>query len=319
MTVPTNTTQSYDVTGNVYDIEDIVYDISPTDTPFFSACEAIDADNLLHQWQTDSLAAATKDNAVVEGDDPTADDMTATTMLSNTCQLMDKLVITSTSQKAIKTYGHGNEHDYQILKRAKELKRDVEKALLSENAEVTGDATTARKLGGIESWITTNDSRGTGGADGGLGNTAPTDASAANCRAFTEDLLQNVLQACFDQGGDPDKIYVGGYNKRQMSSFTGGTTKTQEMGGGKRTLVTAYDIYVSDWGQLEIIPSRNSRTRSALVLQSDMWKVAYLQRFNSTPLAKTGHSLKELLAVELTLVSANEAASGIVADLTTSA
>lgn len=315
MTVPTNTQQTYATIGNRYDIEEAVYMITPTDTPFLSACEAVDADNVLHQWQTDALAAATADNAVVEGDDPDADAATATTMLSNTNQLMDKVARVSSSQRASSNYGRGDELDYQVMKRSKELKKDLESALLSNNAEVTGDATTARKMGGIESWLTSNDSRGTGGSDGGLGNTAATDAIVANTRAFTEDLLKTVLQSCYTNGGDPDKIYVGAFNKQAMSAFTGNATKMIDVNAKK--LVAAVDVYVSDFGTLEVLPSRQSRSRTALVLQSDMWAVAYLQRFGSQPLAKTGHSDRELLSVEATLVSRNEAASGVVADLTT--
>jgi hypothetical protein len=314
MTVPTNTYQAIDATGRREDLTDVIYDLTPTDTPFLSAIEAVEARNMLHEWQTDALAAASADNAVIDGDDPSADAATATTRLSNSTQLMDKVAIVSSRQRAIVSAGRRDELAYQVVKRSRELKRDVESALLSNNAEAKDtDGSTAQKMGGIESWLTSNVSRGTSGSNGGTGDTAATDGTA---RDFTEAMLAAVLQSCWENGGDPSMILVGGFNKRKISeNFSGFATRTHE--AGTRTIEAASDVYVSDYGWLDIVPSRFSRARSALIVQPDMAAVAYLQPFKLEPLAKSGHSEKRMLSVECTLEMRNQAAHGVAADLTT--
>ena len=145
-----------------------------------------------------------------------------TVRLSNTCNISDKLPRVSGTQMAVNTAGRKDELAYQIVKVAKELRRDMESILLANNAEVTGNATTARETGGIGSWITTNSSVGTGGSDGSLGNTARTDGTQ---RAVTEAQLKSVLASCWDAGGDPDCVMVGSFNKQAMSGFTGNATR----------------------------------------------------------------------------------------------
>lgn len=314
MTVPSNTQVSYSTVGNREDLEDRIFMVSPTDTPFISSVDAVDANQPLHEWQIDALASADSTNAVREGDDATTDAFSATTRLSNTCQISDKVVRVSGTQQSILSAGRRNELDYQTVKRALELRRDMETILLLNQQEVTGDETTARKMGSIESWYTTNDSRGSGGSQGGLGNTTATDANTP--RAFTEALLKNVIRLCFDAGGDPDTIMVGSFNKQQASTFTGNATKFKDV--VDRRLVTEVAIYESDFGQMRVLPNRFQRAETAHVLQMDMWAVAYLRRPRQVPLAKTGDSERRQLLAEYTLVSRNEAASGVIADLTTS-
>ena len=214
---------------------------------------------------------------------------------------------------AVNTAGRKDELAYQIVKVAKELRRDMESILLANNAEVTGNTTTARETGGIGSWITTNSSAGTGGSDGSLGNTARTDGTQ---RAVTEAQLKSVLASCWDAGGDPDCVMVGSFNKQAMSGFTGNATRFK--GAADKQLVAAIDIYSSDFGDVEIVPSRFSRAREALVLQKDMWGTAFLRPVTMMELSKTGDSERRLLLAEYALEARNEAASGIIADLTTS-
>ena len=266
------------------------------------------------EWQTDALAAASATNAVIEGDDATTDASTATTRLGNYTQISDKVARVTGTQRAVDSAGRSDEMAYQVMKRAEELKRDVESALLANNAQVAGNDTTARETGGIGSWIATNDDLGSGGASPtGDGTDARTDGTQ---RAFAEADLKTVLAACWDQGGEPDTIMVGSFNKQALSGFSGGATRTIE--SGEKKLVNAIDVYVGDFQDLVVIPNRFQRARDALVLEMDKWKFATLRDFQKAPLAKTGDTDREQILVEYALVSSNEAASGMVADLTTS-
>ena len=308
-----DTFDTYDSIGEREDLSDVIYNISPTDTPFLSSASKTQATAVLHEWQTDSLAAAVTNNAVIEGDEATADAITATTRLSNSCQILDKVVTISGTQEAVDKAGRASEIAYQIAKKAKELKRDLESTLTSNNQEVTGGSGTARQLGALGSWIATNDVFGAGGASGSAGNTARTNGTQ---RAFTEAQLKSVIKSVWNSGGNPQIIMVGPFNKQKLSGFTGNSTRFDA--GADATLYTSVDVYASDFGQTQVVPNRFSRDREASVLDMDMWGVAFLRDFSMHELAKTGDTEKRQLLVECTLESRNEAASGMIADLTTS-
>ena len=313
MAQPTNTFDTYDSIGEREDLSDVIYNISPTDTPFLSSAAKTQATAVLHEWQTDSLAAAVTNNQVIEGDDATAEAISATTRLSNSCQIMDKVIAITGTQEAVDKAGRASEIAYQIAKKAKELKRDLEASLTSNNAEVTGSATAARVAGGLRSWVATNDVMGTSGTSGGAGNTAATNGTQ---RAFTESLLKTVIKSVWNAGGNPTMIMVGPFNKQKLSGFTGNSTRFDA--GADATLYTSVDVYASDFGQLQVVPNRFSRDRDAWVLDMDFWGVAFLRDFTMHDLAKTGDAEKRQLLLEATLESRNEAASGHVADITTS-
>lgn len=315
MTQPAGTYATNDMIGIREDLSDVIYNIAPVETPFMSMIPHVKATQMNHEWQTDSLAAAAA-NAVIEGDDVAAGASTPTTRLGNITQLSHKAARVTSRARAVNTAGRADELVYQMeLKRARELRRDVETALLSNKPKVTGNDTTAPELAGIGAWIATNSSTGATGSV-----PSPVDGSDARNdgtqRLFTEDLLKNVLKLCYDAGGYPDKLLVGAFNRQIASTFT--INKTVMQKAEDSTLHATFSVYDSDFGSLTIIPDRFMRSRDALVLQTDMWAFATLQDFHSYDLAKTGHSDARVVAVEYTLEARNEAASGGVFDLTTS-
>lgn len=314
MAQPTNTFSTYDANGNREDLADIIYDISPTATPFLSAIAKVTATATNHEWQTDSLAAADAGNARIQGDDATTTATSPTTRLGNYTQISDKVPRVTRTQRVVDSAGRGDELDYQIMKRGKELKRDMETILLANNAKVVGNDTTAAELAGVPAWLATNtDFGGTGADPTGDGTDARTDGTQ---RAFTETQLKSVIQGCWDNGGEPDMIMLGSFNKQALSAFTGNAER--RIDAQDRELVATVDIYVSDFGQMRVVANRFQRARDCLVLQTDLWALAELDSFKEVPLAKTGDSDRVQLICEYTLESRNEAGSGIVADLTTS-
>jgi hypothetical protein len=311
----TGTYSTYDAKGEREDLADIIYSISPTDTPFMSGIGKSKATAVFHEWQTDALAAAASDNYQIEGDEISFSAPSATTRIGNRTQISRKSVIVSGTLDSVSKAGRNNELAYQISKASKELKRDMETSLTANQAPVTGDDSTARRLAGIESWIKTNSDKGGGsGADPGTsGTNARTDG---NQRAFTESQLKSVIKKCWDEGGDPSMIMLGSFNKQVLSGFTGGSTRFDP--AENKRLVAAVDVYESDFGAMTVVPNRFSRSRSAYVIQPDMFGVAFLRDFQLMDLAKTGDATKQALLAEYTLVSKNEKASGGIFDLTTS-
>lgn len=313
---PTGTHATNDMIGMREDLTDVIYDISPVETPFLSSVAHTEATAVLHEWQTHSLTAAAN-NAAIEGDDAPQTSATVTTRLTNRTQISTKDARVSGSGRAVDTAGRADELDFQVLKRGQELKRDMETALLANKIKVTGNDTLARELAGIESWIATNTSFGSGGAD----PTTPDGTDARDDgtqRAFLESMLKEVLREAAESGGNPNVIMVGSFNRQKVSGFTGNSTSTQR--AEDKTLHATFSVYESDFGELNVIFNRFQRTRSALVLEMDKWAVPFLTGRNMVTfdIAKTGDSDAKQILSEYTLEARNEAASGIVADLTTS-
>ena len=317
MATPANTTSTYDAIGNREDLSDIIYDISPTQTPFISGISRNDATATNHEWQTDSLATAVSNNAVIEGEDAATTAAVASVRLGNYTQISDKVPRVTRTQRQIDSAGRGDELDYQIMKSAKELKRDMESTLLANKAKAVGSESVARECAGVESWIADNVDLGVGGvAPTGDGTDALTPGTN---RAFTEAQLQGVLASIWDEGGEPDTIMVGSTIKQAMSGLVNGGnagTAQRVVDGNAKTVTAAIDIYVSDFGSLAVVPNRFQVQTSMLVLQMDMWCMSTLAEFQETPLAKTGDSDRVQLLSEYTLEAKNAKSSGIVAALT---
>ena len=314
----TGTYSVYDADGLREDLSDIIYSISPTETPFMSGIGKEKATAVLHEWQTDSLASAVANNAQIEGDEIGFSAPSATTRVNNRTQISRKSVIVSGTLDSVSKAGRNNELAYQISKASKELKRDMESSLTANNSPVVGDDSTARELAGLAGWIQQNNDAGAGGANGQVSGaavpgTARTDGTQ---RAFTESQLKSVIKKCWDEGGDPSMIMLGSFNKQVLSGFTGGSTRFDP--AENKRLVAAVDVYESDFGAMTVVPNRFSRSRSAYVIQPDMFGVAFLRDFQLMDLAKTGDATKQALLAEYTLVSKNEKASGGIFDLTTS-
>ena len=308
------TYQTYTAIGQREDLSDVIYNISPTDTPIMSSVGKSKATAVYHEWQTDSLAAATTNNAAVEGDDATDATMSPTTRLGNYTQIVQKTVKISGTLDAVDKAGRKSEKAYQLAKASAEIKRDIETIISANQGRSAGNSSTARKLGSLLSWITTNSSVGTSGADPTtIGVSTRTDGTA---RSFTETILKDVIQQVYSSGGNPKILMVGAYQKQAASAFAGiAAQRYMAPGNEPTTIIAAADVYMSDFGTVSCVPNRFMRTRDALVLDPEYAALAYLRPFATNELAKTGDSEKTQILAELTLEVRNEAAHGIAADL----
>lgn len=322
MANPVGTFQTYQAIGNREDLSNMIFNISPTETPFTSMAKKGKATNKLFNWQTDSLATAAS-NAQVEGDTPSNTTVTPTVNLFNVTQIVSKTFNISGTQQAVNPAGRADELAYQLIKYGKEVKRDMEKDFSGANSYRAGASGTARISASLESWISTNwttQSSPTSAASPGFstsGTLAPTDASVQV--TVTAANVQAVIRQAWNAGGNPDVLLCGPYNKVKISNFSGILTNTiqQSAGSGQATIVAAADHYVSDFGTFKVVPSRFNRDRTICVLDMDFWEIAYLRPFQTIPLAKVGDSDQRMILVEAGLKSRNEAASGKVTDLAT--
>lgn len=328
MAVASNTVQTFAMVGIKEDLADAITLTDPVECPFYSGISKGTAKSRTPEWQIDSLAAPDPTNAAVEGDVVANDAGTQPVRIKNIVQLFDKVVEVSSTAQAVETAGRDNELAYQLVKRGKEMKRDMEARFTGNFASVLGNASTAGQCAGAEAYMTTNVSRGGSGASGGYSSGIIAAATDGTLRTATEALLKGVIQSAWNSGGDPSTIMVGGEMKQKFSGFTGIATQYRDNPGkSAAVIIAAADVYKSDFGLHTIVPNRftsrgTGRTpgsvpnnRSALILDMSSWKARFLQPMKTTDLAKVGHSDRKMLFTEVTLECTDEKKNGVLADI----
>jgi hypothetical protein len=309
----------FDAVGAREDLSDVIYDISPQETPIMSSIGKTKATAVYHEWQSDSLAAATTANAAVEGADATAATLSPTTRIGNYTQIIQKVVQVSGTLESVDKAGRKSEKAYQLAKASAELKRDIEAIITANQGQSAGNSSTARKLGSLLSYIQTNTNKGSGTTTAGEDPTTigvSTRVDADTTRTFTETMLKDVVQKVFTSGGTPSLLVVPPALKQVVSNFTGLAQHCYNSNAsGEVTILAGADLYQSDFGVISIVPNRFMRSRDALVLDPEYAALAYLRPFQTNDLAKTGDSEKTQILAELTLEVRNEAAHGGVFDL----
>lgn len=330
----TGTYDSYDLKGAREDLTDDIYRVTPTDTPFTSAIGRKSAKAVFHEWQVDSLASVNTTNAAVEGDDFSFSDPAATTRVGNRTQILNKTFLISDTAETIDKAGRDKESALQTVKKALELKRDIEAMCIGKNASsVTGNATTARISGSLSSWLTTNDngtpgaspaSRGTSGGSTGFSTSNTVLATDGTTRAFTQAMLDGVIAKLYANSGMVDDaiIMAGPSQKAVLTGFAGITSTAGRFHEVKdRTIISTADVYASQFGDMKIVPNRYIRQtsnvdREVYIVRPAYAKLAFLRPMQNVPdLAKTGDAWKFAVLAEVTLEVCNEAAHGVVADL----
>jgi hypothetical protein len=309
------------------DLTDVIYDISPQDTPIMSSIGKTKATAVFHEWQTDNLAASTTANAAVEGATATEATLAPTTRLGNYTQIVQKTVMVSGTLEAVDKAGRKSEKAYQLAKASAELKRDIETIITANQGRDAGSTGNARKMGSLLSWIKTNTSVNgttvTGVDPETIGVSTRTDGST---RTFTEALLKDVIQKIYVSGGSPTLAVMRPALKRKMAEFTGISQHRVNTEGtvGKVTILAGADLYASDFGLLQLVPDRFMRSvgaaadREVLILDPEYAALAYLRPFQTNELARVGDADKTQILAELTLEVRNEAAHGGVFDLNAS-
>jgi len=317
MAIVTNTFTSHSAVGIRESLASIISSISPEEVPFQSNVGSENVSNTYFEWQTDSLAS-TSTTAVIDGDDVSSFDATsATTRVGNYTHIRRRTTIVADNLAAQDLAGRNDELSYQIAKRGKELKRDIEATLTDNNAQVAGNSSTARETGGLGAWIATNESVGTGGGlTTGNGTTARTDGTQ---RDFTEAMLKDAMQQAFVSGGQPTILMVGPHNKTVVSGFAGiAAQRYMAPSDSPTTIIGAADVYMSDFGTLNVVANRFSRERDAWLLDPEYASVCYLRPIQNVELSKTGDASKSMVIAEFGLKVLNEAAHAVVADLNVS-
>lgn len=320
MAAPTNLYSKYSLKGDREDLIDKIFNTSPTETPVITAFGRGSATNTLHEWQRDSLATANKDNAIVDGDEFSGDALVATERVGNYCQIFAKKPLVSRRANLVKKAGRAAEMGYQKAKAMLEIKRDLEAAVLSNNAAVAGNSSTPSKLGGLGVQNYVNTSHGSGGSTAAWTAGAPTTAPTAGTgRAFTEAQIKTVVQASYIASGEiPSMVVMSPNHKGVFSGFTGIAVNRYQVGKKEQgRIIGGADVYMSDFGELEIVPHYlMAGATDVHLLNTEFGEVVFLDGFRTEDMGKTGDSEKKFITADVTLALRASKAFAKVADLT---
>lgn len=314
MATPVNAVSTGVIKGQREDLLDAIYMIDPYDTPFMSSIGKSTANAIKQQWQTDELRSPSV-NAVIEGEDATINPGSFTTLLDNICQISDETIQITGTTDAVRKAGRASELAYQLAKKSKELKLDMEYGLVGvAQAKVNRSSTVAGQLGNIFAYHRTNGSLGAGGvAPVGDGSNVGT---AGTARVFTEQMILDASSKIWDEGGKANKIMCNGTMKQAISKkFVGRATQVQ-LNSSESKISQSVDFYETDFGSYTLIPNRWFKSDAVFIYDPAMYSLAYLRGFKQYDLAKTGDSEKRQLLVEYTLRVNNEKSGALIRDLT---
>lgn len=310
MTVPTNTIQTPSMVGLREDLEDVVINISPTETPFYTKCKkGPAAKGVKHDWLTDEIRTAAV-NAHVQGDDSTATPHVPRVRLDNYTQIFKEVASVSGTAEAADYAGNRSAMADELWKKSAAMKKDIELALFANQAKVAPTTSVAGRFAGLPSWITTNTIAGSGGTDP-TGNGTDTRGAGADT-VFTEDNLNSAMQMLWDSGAKATDVFLRANLLKTAGGFTGNASRREVKDVGKVSAMI--DVYMTNFGTVQFTPSREIRAKDVVVADMSFMKVCPLRPWKQTPLAKTGDSEKVQIITELTFAPGEEAALAMIAD-----
>ena len=315
MTIIANTFTSFDAKGIREELANVISNIAPEETPFTSNVGSENVSNTFFEWQLDDLSSVDT-TAIIDGDDVASfDATTATVRVGNYTQIRRRSMIIADNLGFQDLAGRNDEVAYQLAKRGKEIKRDLETIYTGNTARSAGSASAGRVTAGLGAWVATNVNK----AGDGTNPTAADGSDARNDgtqRDFTEAMLKDVMQQAYTSGGNPSMLMVGPYNKTVVSGFAGiAAQRYQAPSDGPTTIIGAADVYLSDFGALTVVPNRFSRERDAWCLDTEYASIATLRPIQAVDLAKTGDAEKKMLICETGVKISNQKAHGLIADL----
>lgn len=326
MAIATNTVTTFIGKRNRETFSDVISMISPEETPLTSNIGSRSINGVHPEWSNDTLATPNPANAVPQGDEYTYGASAQTSRVGNYTQILRKEWIVADTMEIVDKAGQRSELARQRMKKGKELKKDREAVILSNQASLPGNTSTAPLLGGLPSWIVTADNRGASGADGGFNQSTglTVAATAGTKRAFTKAIMDDVFQKAYASGGKGSMLMVSPYVKTVFSSFMSDPSVAQQRmttkDRGQATIIGAADAYQGDFGYYDVVPNRVMATTAALasnafVIDPDLLALGVLRDVKEDTPARTGDATKKVLIWEGTLIVENEAGLGIAADL----
>lgn len=320
MAIQTNSQNTYAMVGIREDLTNLVALIDPQETPFVSNIGTGPTPTATkHEWQVQPLAAASKTNFQLEGDDsPSAAAAEARVRIFNYCGISRKVGSVTGTAGVVTVAGISNELDNQKMLKAVELRRDIEVASLNNAAYGAGSAGTARAVAGLPAYITNTDNTGYSSytVGSGTGETA-WNLAATTARALSLTILNGAVKEAYIDGGKPDMLILSPTQKTNFSNLTlqstlGGAAQIRYNTNGVKpgALIGAVDTWLSNFSQLDVMcdvhlasdsGTTNGEDVTAYMVDSKHAKVCYLRPMFTEDLAKNGDANKFEVIAEWTL------------------
>jgi len=304
--------------GEREDLSDIITRIDPDETPVFSALKKETGNGVFVEWQVQELAAAVATNHQNEGADAAYATPTPTSRLGNYMQISQKDAQISGTLDAVDKAGRDRETAYQKVLKGLELRRDIEKYLHSDTASSGSDP---RKTGTLSSWITNVSIAGDETAfNAGVGAGTHVPAMDGTARTMTLAMIDTAMQAAYTDGGQPNMLVVSPAKKAAFSDLNSGSVATNQINytaPREAAIVGSVSLYLSDFGQLDVVIDRFAQDDRVYLLDSDYASICTLPNRNFTvqDLAKTGDSEKFQIITEFALKVSAPKAHGAVYNL----
>jgi hypothetical protein len=302
--------------GEKETLADVIYKVDSDETPLFSSMSKTTSNGVFVEWQVQELSTAAA-NAVAEGADMSDTGVTATTRLGNYHQISQKGYIISKTLDAVSKAGRDREVAYQKVLKGLELRRDIEHSI--GNTDQARAASGPRYSAGLTSWVT-NGSTGAGGAfSSGDGTDVPTGGTD---RALTLALVDSATQAAWEDGGAPSMLVCSATNRANLSDLAQAGTNlvTNQVNTTKSTapeFVGSVSVYLNDFGQLSITPSRFMGNDRLFVIDPAYVELSTLtgRNFSENEIAATGDAEKTQIICEWATVVKAPKAHGLILDL----
>ena len=322
MAVVANTFQSTSAKVNREELSGVINRITPEDTPIYSLIDKESFEATHPEWAVDDLAAPAA-NIQLEGDEYTFGATTPAVRYGAYTQIMRKEGIISGTQDATNNVGV-EQVKYQKLKKGVELRKDVEFAIVTAQAQTAG---ATRQMGSLSSWLQTNVSRGAGGANGGYNTGTGLTAVPSNGtqRAFTKTLLDTVMQQGYTSGANFRHLVVSPYVKSVFVTFMSDTNvasfRYAASNGDNNSIIANADVYEGPFGKVMVHPNRvmsgsAGLARNAFLIDTEHLAFGWFRKIKEDKdVAKTGDAQKFVLIGEGALKPKNEKGLGVVADV----
>ncbi len=323
MAVYDNTFSTTNAVGNREELSDVVSRITPEDTPIYSYISKGSCKSVHPEWETDALAAPAE-NIRQEGEIYSFGEVTAPSRMGNYTQIMRKDWIISNTQEVVDEAGNVQKRKYQKLKKGVELRKDVELAIVTNNASVGGST---REFGGLPTWITSNVDRDGGGSNGGYnsGTGLTVAAGDGSQRAFSKTILDNVMQQGYEEGANFRALFVSPYVKSVFVTFMSSSNvapfRYAVENGEKNSIIANADIYEGPFGKLMVKPNRVMATsagvaRNAFAVDPEMLSFLWLRKIQEDKdVTVNADADAGVIIGEGTLKVHNEKGLGVAADL----
>lgn len=310
--MPTGNFNTQNTIGIREDLSNVITNISPLETPFFSSMRKVPVSGTYTEWQTITLAAAASAgaNAAVEGATATMASGNTTTRIGNRTQIFQKTLMVTSTTMAVNVAGRANEWSFQMQLKSKEIARDIESALITQSAAVAGDVSgdSARQFEGLG--INTSQNATAGFASSNVETLLTTASDTGTRKNLSETTFNNLLSTIWIAGGNPDVVYVNSYNKRVISAFSANQTRFKSVDVSEITLRANVDVYQSDFGIIRLMLNRYVAQSAVVAIESQYWAIGELRPASFSKLAKDGDSEKGQLITELTMLGYAPSSSG---------